>query len=94
MPDKRTEIERLRVGGIVKAVGEEMTQDRLLKVDEVAKFLGLARGTIYHLVSEKRLPCVRLSARCLRFHRSELEKFIANLSEWPAAREDSDDETE
>jgi excisionase family DNA binding protein len=63
-----------------------MNDDRLLNVNEVAEFLGLAVGTVYHLVSQKRLPCIRLSARCLRFRRSDLEKLIANLAETPAAR--------
>jgi excisionase family DNA binding protein len=63
-----------------------MSDDRLMDVKEVARFLNLAPGTIYHFVSEKRLPCIRLSARCLRFRRSDLEKLIANLAETPAAR--------
>ena len=59
-------------------VGEEtMTQDCLMDVNEVAQFLGLAVGTIYHLVSQNRLACVRLSPRCLRFRRSDLEAWIA-----------------
>jgi excisionase family DNA binding protein len=60
-----------------------MSDDRLLDVNEVAEFLGLAVGTVYHLVSQKRLPCIRLSARCLRFRRSDLEKHITNLAEAP-----------
>jgi excisionase family DNA binding protein len=63
-----------------------MSDDRLMDVNEVAEFLKLAPGTIYHLISQKRLPCIRLSARCLRFRRSDLEKLIANLAETPAAR--------
>jgi excisionase family DNA binding protein len=38
--------------------------------------LGLAPGTVYHLVSEKRLPCVRLSRRCLRFQPSAIDEYI------------------
>ena len=53
---------------------------RLLDVREVAELLGLAVGTIYHLVSEKRLPCVRLSARCLRFQESAIQELIATLA--------------
>jgi excisionase family DNA binding protein len=69
-----------------KRIGEkEMNGDRLMNVNEVAEFLGLAAGTIYHLVSQRRLPCIRLSARCLRFRCSDLEEFIANLAEGPAA---------
>jgi excisionase family DNA binding protein len=55
--------------------------DRLLNVIEVAALLGLAPGTIYHLVSQKRLPCVRLSARCLRFQESAIQQFINSLAQ-------------
>jgi excisionase family DNA binding protein len=55
--------------------------NELMTVNDVAEFLGLAVGTIYHLVSQKRIPCVRLSARCLRFRRSDLDEFIANLAQ-------------
>ena len=54
-----------------------MTYDHLLNVSEVAEFLGLSKGTIYHLVSQQRVPCIRLSNRCLRFRLSDLEKWIA-----------------
>jgi len=54
--------------------------DRLLNVGEVAELLGLSKGTIYHLVSQRRLPCVRLSARCLRFRESEIQDFIKKLA--------------
>jgi excisionase family DNA binding protein len=62
--------------------------NQLMTVTEVAEYLGLAVGTIYHMVSQRRLPCVRLSARCLRFRRSDLDEFIANLAEG-AHREES-----
>jgi excisionase family DNA binding protein len=55
--------------------------ERLLDVKEVAELLGLAVGSVYHLVSEKRLPCVRLSARCLRFRESAIERTIQDWSE-------------
>lgn len=63
-----------------------MPGGNLMDVREVAEFLKLAPGTIYHLVSEGRLPCVRLSARCLRFRQSDLEELITNLAEASAAR--------
>jgi hypothetical protein len=34
--------------------------------------MGLAVGTIYHLISQKRIPVVRLSARCVRVRLSHL----------------------
>lgn len=54
-----------------------MTDDRLLDVTEVAEMLGLAVGSVYHLVSQKRIPFIRLSGRCLRFRRSDIEAWIA-----------------
>jgi excisionase family DNA binding protein len=66
--------------------GTDMNQNHLMDVNEVAEFLGLAVGSIYHMVSQKRIPCVRLSARCLRFRRSDLDKHIATLLEEPAAQ--------
>jgi excisionase family DNA binding protein len=54
--------------------------DRLLNVREVAELLGLSAGTIYHLVSQRRIPCVRLGARCLRFRESEIQDFIKKLA--------------
>ena len=53
---------------------------RLLDVNEVAELLGLAVGTVYHLVSEKKLPCVRLSARCLRFQESAIQELISAIA--------------
>jgi excisionase family DNA binding protein len=53
----------------------------LLNIKEVAALTGLAVGSIYHLVSQKRIPVVRLSARCIRFRRSDLEKWIDGLSQ-------------
>lgn len=67
---------------------------RLLKISEVAALLGLSVGTIYHLVSQRRLPCIRLSARCLRFSEDELGRWIeekqARASRYRAPIEDRD----
>jgi excisionase family DNA binding protein len=57
-----------------------VNEDRLMDVNEVAEFLGLAVGTVYHLVSQKRLPCLRLSARCLRFRKSDLTALLDELA--------------
>jgi excisionase family DNA binding protein len=52
-------------------------KDALMTVMEAAEFLGLVPGTVYHFVSERRIPCVHLSARCVRFRRSDLEAWVA-----------------
>jgi excisionase family DNA binding protein len=54
-----------------------MEPETLLTVTDVAELTQLAVGTIYHLVSQKRIPFLRLSARCLRFRRSDILKWIS-----------------
>jgi len=51
-------------------------RDRLLNVREAAEFLNLAAGSVYHLASQSRIPCIRLSNRCLRFRLSQLTAWI------------------
>lgn len=54
--------------------------ERLLRVDEVAKLLGLSQGCIYHRVSAMQIGgVVRLSSRCLRFQRRALLDWIEGL---------------
>lgn len=55
--------------------------DRLLTVCEAADFLRLAPGTVFHLVSQKRLPVVRISSRCIRFSRNALLRWIESLTQ-------------
>jgi excisionase family DNA binding protein len=58
-----------------------MTERLLLTVREVAELLGIRPGSVYHWVSQGRLPCVRLSSRCLRFRAEEIQRLIAEMSE-------------
>lgn len=62
-----------------------MTKSALLTVHEVAEMLKIAPGSVYHWVSQGRLPCVRLSARCLRFRLEDIEQFVAAMSDSAAA---------
>jgi excisionase family DNA binding protein len=64
-----------------RASEERQVIDRLLNVEEVAAILGMVKGSIYHLASQGRLPCVRLSARCLRFQESAIRGLIEALAE-------------
>ena len=64
-----------------EAIGSKYVSiERLLDVTEVAQFLGLAPGTIYHLVSQRRIPVVRISARCVRFRPSDIMAWIERKS--------------
>jgi excisionase family DNA binding protein len=55
--------------------------DRLLTVRELAERLGISAGTAYHWLSQGRLPCVRLSSRCVRFRESDIEKMLEQLAQ-------------
>ena len=57
-----------------------MCADPLLTVHEVAELLGLSVGSVYHLISQKRVPVVKLSARCVRFKKVDLDAWIAEMS--------------
>jgi len=54
---------------------------KLWKVADAASYLQLARGSVYHLVSQKRLPYVRISARCIRFDPEVIEAWAAARAE-------------
>lgn len=60
-----------------------IAEDRLLSIREVSALTGLAIGTLYHLVSENRIPVVRLSRRCVRFRLSALHQWWDELTEGP-----------
>ena len=60
--------------------------EKLMNISEVATLLGLAPGTVYHLVSQKRLPCVRLSSRCLRFQPSAIGEYIREHADIPSKK--------
>jgi excisionase family DNA binding protein len=54
--------------------------EKLLTVKEVAELLQIAPGSVYHWLSARRLTCVRLSARCVRFREKDLEALVEQLS--------------
>ena len=66
------------------AVTPETTKfERLLTIHEVSELTGLAVGSIYHMVSQKRIPLVRLSRRCIRFRLTDLIGWLDEKSELP-----------
>lgn len=54
---------------------KELTNE-LVNVQEAAEYLGLAVGTVYHMISEGRLPVTRLSKRCVRFRLRDLNEWL------------------
>jgi excisionase family DNA binding protein len=51
----------------------------LLRVEEVARMLGLARSTIYLLIERGELPSVRIG-RAVRVHSARLESWLDEQS--------------
>jgi excisionase family DNA binding protein len=64
-------------GGTGTIGSKEMMENHLLDVKEVAELLNLVPGSIYHKISRGEIPVVRLSARCVRFRRSDIDQWIA-----------------
>jgi excisionase family DNA binding protein len=62
-------------------IPDSLRPERLLTINEVADLTGLAVGTLYHFVSQKRIPVVRLSKRCIRFRQSDLSDWIQGLTQ-------------
>jgi len=49
----------------------------LLTYQEAADFLSVPLGTLYSWVSQKRIPVIRFSQRCVRFDPEALEAWLA-----------------
>lgn len=55
---------------------------RLLTIQEVAAYTGLSTHTLYTMVSQRRVPYVKLGG-ALRFNPDELDKWIKENSVMP-----------
>jgi len=55
---------------------------RLLDIREVAAYTGLATKTLYTMVSQRRIPFVKLG-RLTKFDREELDRWITRQSVKP-----------
>jgi excisionase family DNA binding protein len=52
---------------------------RFLDVDEAAVYLGLAESTVYAMVSQRRIPFVKMGSRT-KLDRLQLEKWVISHS--------------
>jgi len=55
--------------------------EKLLTVKELAELLGISPGSLYHWISQGRLPVVRFSKRCVRFRPSDIQALLDQESE-------------
>jgi excisionase family DNA binding protein len=74
------------IGGPVSKDSDEKDQPLLIDIRELSRLTGLRRGTLYHQVSEGKLPVVRLSSRCIRFRKSDIEQWILQHLVKPSAK--------
>ena len=58
----------------------ELDKRLLIGIRELSELTGLSVGTLFHWAAEGRVPCVRLSARCLRFRPADIEAWLSSLS--------------
>jgi predicted DNA-binding transcriptional regulator AlpA len=82
-------MEEERIAGIPRTqVMNESKEKLLIDIHELSALTGIAVGSLYHWASpsQKRIPCVRLSARCLRFSLPAIREWLADLNE-PALNE-------
>ncbi len=63
----------------------------LLTAREVAERTRVSTGTLYHWVSQRRIPFVRLSRRCLRFREADIDRWITEMAQGPIAVETETD---
>jgi len=59
-----------------------LKENRLLSIPEVARFLGISQSTLYTLVSQQRVPFVKVGRRVL-FDPVQLDKWIKHNSKMP-----------
>ena len=53
-----------------------MKSESLLTVDDLVELLQVPKSRIYRWSHEGRLPIVRISSRCIRFRRSDIERWL------------------
>jgi excisionase family DNA binding protein len=63
-----------------KVPSREVNEKLLIDIKELSALTGIATGTLYHWVSEGRLPHTKLSQRCVRFSVPAIREWLDKLS--------------
>jgi len=66
-----------------------MTSEDLLTVDELCVLLKVKKSWVYRSSHEGRLPVVRISSRCIRFRRTEIDRWLRKKAFQPTNGEDA-----
>jgi excisionase family DNA binding protein len=59
----------------------EPKEKLLIDIHELSGLTGISVGTLYHWVSEGRIPCLKLSQRCLRFSLPAIQEWLTDFTE-------------
>jgi len=57
------------------------TEKLLLTTRELADLTGFAEGTLRHWVSQKKIPFIRMSSRCVRFRVIDIKAWLSEKVE-------------
>lgn len=55
----------------------DLNERLLINIHELSALTGIAVGSLYRWAADGRLPCVRLSQRCLRFSPLAIQEWLA-----------------
>ena len=55
--------------------------DTLYSAEDIEKYLGISRATVYTLARKGILPKIRVSPRLIRFRASDLDAFLRGLQD-------------
>ena len=55
--------------------------EKLLTVEDVAEILAVDKISVYGMVFKKRIPCLKISGRLLRFKESEIAEWLQNKAQ-------------
>ena len=55
--------------------------EKLIGIQAAAEYLGVPKSTLYVWTCRKKIPCIRISSRMLRFRLSELEAWLQSKTQ-------------
>ena len=86
LPDELAAAIAAEVAAALKPLlsARKATEDPILDPDQLASYLGVAKGWVYEQASQASIPCFR-AGKFLRFRKSAIDKWIEAQST-PAAR--------
>ncbi len=61
-----------------------ISSPRLLSIDQAAEYMGLSKRTLYRMVSQRRLPFLKIG-RLVKLDLDQLDKWIGKQAIRPAA---------